>query len=97
MASNARQAAGQQAVQSESQSTVVGSGRQAAQGMEYKEKTALSLPDSKIAVKEEQTAADELQALEKTHSDTEGPRRSGICSCGLAYVSKPCNFAACKH
>ena len=55
--------------------TVVGSGRQAAQGMEYKEKTTLSLPDSKITVKQEQIADDELHALVKTASGVDGPRR----------------------
>ena len=55
--------------------TIVGSGRQAAQGVEYKEKATLALPDSKVAVKQEQVAQDELAALEQTRADAAGPRR----------------------
>ena len=58
-------------------SVVVGSGRQAAQGVEYKEKAALALPDSKVTVKQEQVADTELAALDKTKSDAAGPRRQG--------------------
>lgn len=54
---------------------VVGSGRQAAQGVEYKEHAALALPDSRVAVKSEQVAEDELAALEHTKTDAAGPRR----------------------
>jgi len=69
------EAAEEQPATSDPQSTVVGSGRQAAQGMEYKEKTSLSLPDSKVAVKKEQIADTELNALESTRTDAEAPRR----------------------
>ncbi|KAL3133376.1 hypothetical protein ABBQ38_007247 [Trebouxia sp. C0009 RCD-2024] len=57
------------------QDTVVGSGRQAAQGVEYKEQAALALPDSRVAVKQEQVANNELAALEHTKTDANGPRR----------------------
>ena len=59
-------------------SVVVGSGRQAAQGVEYKEKAALALPDSKVTVKQEHIAETELAALDKTKSDAAGPRRQDI-------------------
>lgn len=59
----------------EAQAAVVGSGRQAAQGAEYKEKAALALPDSKVAVKQEQIADSEAAALDHSKSDTDGPRR----------------------
>ena len=78
--SDTTQAAEQQETPLE-QGAPVGSGRQAAQGAEYKEKTHLSLPGSKVAVKEEQTAGDELQALEKTQTDAKGPRRQARQSC----------------
>lgn len=63
------------AAEHKAQGTIVGSGRQAAQGVEYKEQTALALPDSRVAVKQEQVAANELAALEHTKSDASGPRR----------------------
>ncbi len=72
---NAPRAAEGTAAPADPQSIVVGSGRQAAQGVEYKEKASLSLPDSKVVVKEEHIAADEIQALDKTKSEGEGPRR----------------------
>jgi len=72
---NASKAAEGTAAPPDPQSIVVGSGRQAAQGVEYKEKASLSLPDSKVVVKEEHVASDEIQALDKTKSEAEGPRR----------------------
>ncbi|DBA84314.1 TPA: hypothetical protein ACH3X2_006368 [Trebouxia sp. C0005] len=66
IANNAPKAAEGTAAPADPQSIIVGSGRQAAQGVEYKEKASLSLPDSKVAVKEEHIAADEIQALDKT-------------------------------
>lgn len=73
--SNALKAAEGTAAPADPQSIVVGSGRQAAQGVEYKEKASLSLPDSKVVVKEEHIAADEIHALDKTKSEGQGPRR----------------------
>ena len=73
--SNAPKAAERRAAPADPQTLVVGSGRQAAQGVEYKEKASLSLPDSKVLKKEEHIAADEIQALDKTKSEGEGPRR----------------------
>jgi len=73
--SNAPKAEERTAAPADPQSIVVGSGRQAAQGVEYKEKASLSLPGSKVLVKEEHIAADEIQALDKTKSEGEGPRR----------------------
>ncbi|DBB09374.1 TPA: hypothetical protein ACH3X3_007949 [Trebouxia sp. C0006] len=73
--SNAPKAAERTAAPADPQNIVVGSGRQAAQGVEYKEKASLSLPDSKVLKKEEHIAADEIQALDKTKSEGEGPRR----------------------
>ena len=57
-------------VSGQDNSTHVGSGRQAAQGIEYKEKPGPFLPDSKVAVKQQQIAGDEMQALQKTQSET---------------------------
>ena len=74
-AANVQRPASDSKEQPKAQGAIVGSGRQAAQGVKYKEQTALALPDSKVAVKQEQLAADELAALERTKSDTVGPRR----------------------
>lgn len=74
-AANVKKAASDSTEEPKPQGTIVGSGRQAAQGVEYKEQTALTLPDSKVAVKQEQVAANELAALEHTKSDAVGPRR----------------------
>ena len=57
-------------------STRIGLGRQAAQGVEYKDKsTLLVLPDSKVAVKQQQTADNEADALQKTQTESPAPRR----------------------
>ena len=74
-AANVKRAASDSTEEPKPQGTIVGSGRQAAQGVEYKEQAALTLPDSKVAVKQEQVAADELEALEHTEFDAVGPRR----------------------
>ena len=74
-AANVQRGASDITEEPKAQGAIVGSGRQAAQGVEYKEQTALALPDSKLAVKQEQVAADELAALEQTKSDAVGPRR----------------------
>ena len=55
--------------------TFVGSGRQAAQGVNYKEQSSHAVHDSKVAVKQEQTAEDELQAVQYTKTEGVGTRR----------------------
>lgn len=80
------------------QDTVVGSGRQAAQGVEYKEQAALTLPDSRVAVKQEQVADNELAALEHTKTDATGPRRYWQApSQTAAFVTYRCSLTCNKH
>lgn len=53
----------------------VGSGRQAAQGINYKEKAGPVAHDSKLIVKQEQLAENELQAVQNTKTEQPGTRR----------------------
>lgn len=53
----------------------VGSGRQAAQGVDYKEKSSLVGHDSKVIIKQEQVADSEAQAVQNTKSEGSGIRR----------------------
>ena len=60
-------------------SSRVGLGRQAARDVEYKDKSAsLILPDSKVAVKQQQTADNEAEALQKTQTESAAPRRQAM-------------------
>ena len=63
----------------------VGSGRQAAQGINYKEKSGPVAHDSKLIVKQEQLAENELQAVQNTKTEQPGTRRfaTGCTHCGL--------------
>ena len=53
----------------------VGSGRQAAQGINYKERAGHVAHDSKLIVKQEQMAENELQAVQNTKTEQPGTRR----------------------
>ena len=67
----------------------VGSGRQAAQGVNYTEKPSRHLPDGKIAVKQEQVADSESKAIELTETAGGGTRRHAPLCCRLDHVT--CN------
>ncbi len=79
------------------QDTVVGSGRQAAQGVEYKEQAALALPDSRVAVKQEQVADNELAALEHTKTDAAGPRRWASSQSNYRFHQPPVQSVLAVH
>ena len=63
----------------------VGSGRQAAQGINYKEKSGPVAHDSKLIVKQEQLAENELQAVQNTKTEQPGTRRfaTDCTQCGV--------------
>lgn len=74
----------QSGAEQQTDSAPVGSGRQAAQGMNYTEKASCQLLESKIAVKQEQLAEDEAKAVQQTETADGGFRRYTFLRCDCA-------------